>query len=189
MEKIEELKIKLLRILKERAIVFKEVKLSSGKISNYYIDGKLITLDPKGIYLISRIIFEMIKEEDIDAIGGLTLGADPIVTGVSLISFIENKPIYAFIVRSSQKGHGMEKLIEGNIKKGWNVAIVDDVVTTGSSLIKSIEAVESYGAIVKKVLCIVDREEGAKEEIEKRGYKLEAIFRKDDLINGMGKNR
>lgn len=186
MEKIEELKTKLLKILKEKAVIFKEVKLSSGKKSNYYIDGKLITLDPEGIYLVSKIIFEMIKDENIDAIGGLTLGADPIVSGVCLISFIENKPIYAFIVRSSQKDHGMGKLIEGNIKKGWNVAIVDDVVTTGSSLIKSIEAVESYGAVVKKVLCIVDRKEGAKEEIEKRGYKFESIFTKDNLFRKPG---
>jgi orotate phosphoribosyltransferase len=182
MEKISELKEKLLKILKERALVFKEVKLSSGKTSNYYIDGKIITLSPEGIYLVSKIIFEMIKNENIDAIGGLTIGADPIVSGVSLISFIEKKPIYAFIVRSSQKDHGMGKLIEGNIQKGWNVAIVDDIVTTGSSLLKSIEAVENYGANVKKVICIVDREEGAKKAIEEKGYKLESIFTKDELI-------
>ncbi|MGC8976660.1 MAG: orotate phosphoribosyltransferase [Candidatus Ratteibacteria bacterium] len=187
MGKIEELKIKLLKIFKERAIVFKEVKLSSGKLSNYYIDGKLITLDPEGIYLISKIIFEMIKDEEINGIGGLTLGADPIAAGVSLISFIEKKPIYAFIVRSFQKEHGMGKLIEGNIKKGWNVAIVDDVVTTGSSLVKSIEAVESYGAIVKKVICIVNRKEGADEALKKKGYKLEAIFTKEDLLSENGK--
>jgi orotate phosphoribosyltransferase len=181
MEKIETLKERLKKILKEKAIVYKEVKLSSGKKSNYYIDGKIITLSPEGIYLVSKIIFEMIKDKNIDAIGGLTIGADPIVSGVSLISFIEKKPVYAFIVRSSQKDHGMGKLIEGNIQKGWNVAIVDDVVTTGSSLLKSIEAVENYGAYVKKVICIVDREEGAKQAIEEKGYKLEAIFTKDEL--------
>ena len=182
MEKIDDLKERLKKIIKEKAIFFKEVKLSSGKKSNYYIDGKLITLSPEGIYLISKIIFEMIKDQNIDAIGGLTIGADPIVSGVSLISFIEKKPIYAFIVRSSQKEHGMGKLIEGNIQKNWNVAIVDDVVTTGSSLLKSIEAVENYGAKIKKVICIVDRKEGASQAIEKKGYKLDAIFTKDELI-------
>jgi len=182
MEKIDDLKERLKKIIKEKAIVYKEVKLSSGKKSNYYIDGKLITLSPEGIYLVSKIIFEMIKDQNIDAIGGLTIGADPIVSGVSLISFIEKKPIYAFIVRSSQKEHGMGKLIEGNIQKNWNVAIVDDVVTTGSSLLKSIEAVESYGAKIKKVICIVDRKEGASQAIEKKGYKLDAIFTKDELL-------
>ncbi len=182
MEKIDDLKERLKKIIKEKAVVYKEVKLSSGKKSNYYIDGKLITLSPEGIYLVSKIIFEMIKDQNIDAIGGLTIGADPIVSGVSLISFIEKKPIYAFIVRSSQKEHGMGKLIEGNIQKNWNVAIVDDVVTTGSSLLKSIEAVESYGAKIKKVICIVDRKEGASQAIEKKGYKLDAIFTKDELL-------
>jgi orotate phosphoribosyltransferase len=181
-KKIEDLKERLLKILKEKAVIHKEVKLSSGKVSNYYIDGKLITLSPEGLYIVSKIIFEMIKDENIDAIGGLTIGADPIVSGVSLLSFIEKKPIYAFIVRSSQKDHGMGKLIEGNIQKGWNVAIVDDVVTTGSSLLKSIEAVENYGANVKKVICIVDREEGAKEAVENKGYKLHAIFTKKDIL-------
>ncbi|MCX7916687.1 MAG: orotate phosphoribosyltransferase, partial [bacterium] len=152
----------------------------------------LITLSPEGIYLTSKIIFEMIKDENIDAIGGLTLGADPIVSGVSLISYIEKKPINAFIVRNVQKEHGMGKIVEGNLKEGWKVVIVDDVATTGSSIIKAINVVESHKCEIKKVICIVDREEGAKEEIEKKGYKLEAIFTKGELLNikknGLGKS-
>lgn len=190
-EKINELKRNLLKILKERAFFKKEVILSSGKKSNYYIDLRIITLSPEGIYLVSKIIFEMIKDDNIDAIGGLTLGADPISSGVSLISFIEGRPIYAFIVRDRKKEHGMEKLIEGNIEKGWRVAIVDDVATSGSSLIKSIEAVESYGCIVKRVICVFDRKEGAEEKIKEKGYKLESIFTRDDLIteNELAKDR
>ncbi|HOK56484.1 MAG TPA: orotate phosphoribosyltransferase [bacterium] len=178
----EELKKRLKKIILEKGVFFKEVVLSSGKKSNFYIDCRVITLSPEGIYLVSKIIFEIIKNEDIDAIGGLTLGADPIVSGVSLISFIEKKPVNAFIVRNIQKEHGMGKLIEGNIEKGWNVAIVDDVATTGSSIIKAISTVENFGAKVKKVICIVDREEGAKEIIAKKGYKLEPIFTRSELV-------
>ncbi|MFN4227392.1 MAG: orotate phosphoribosyltransferase [Candidatus Ratteibacteria bacterium] len=180
MEKIKE---RLKRILHERAVVFKEVVLSSGKRSNFYIDCRVITLSPEGLYLVSKIIFEMIKNENIDAIGGLTLGADPIVSGVCLISYIEKKPINGFIVRNVKKEHGMEKIIEGNLKENSNVVIVDDVATTGSSILKAIEVVESYNCKIKKVICIVDREEGAKQEIEKKGYKLESIFKKSDLIS------
>ncbi|MCM8771776.1 MAG: orotate phosphoribosyltransferase [Candidatus Omnitrophica bacterium] len=180
---MEEIKEKLKRIIIEKGIFFKEVILSSGKKSDFYIDCRIITLSGEGLYLVSKIIFEMIKDENVDAIGGLTLGADPIVSGVSLISYLEGKPIYGFIVRSQTKEHGMGKLIEGNIREGWKVAIVDDVATTGSSLIKAIEAVEKYRCIVKKVICIVDREEGAKEALEKKGYKLESIFTKSILLD------
>lgn len=180
---MEELKERLKKIILEKGVVFKEVILSSGKKSNFYIDCRVITLSPEGIYLVSKIIFEMIKDENVDAIGGLTLGADPIVSGVSLISYIEKKPINAFIVRNVQKEHGMGKIIEGNLKEGENVVIVDDVATTGSSIIKAIDVVENYKCKIKKVICIVDREEGAKEEIEKRGYELNSIFKKSDLIS------
>ncbi|MCS7180837.1 MAG: orotate phosphoribosyltransferase, partial [bacterium] len=160
MEELLKIKKKLKEILLEKAVIFKEVVLSSGKKSNFYIDCRLITLSPEGIYLTSKIIFEMIKDENIDAIGGLTLGADPIVSGVCLISYIEKKPVNAFIVRNVQKEHGMGKIVEGNLKEVWKVLIVDDVATTGSSIIKAINVVESHKCEIKKVICIVDREEG-----------------------------
>ncbi|MCM8818235.1 MAG: orotate phosphoribosyltransferase [Candidatus Omnitrophica bacterium] len=180
---MEKLKERLKKIILEKCVVFKEVVLSSGKKSNFYIDCRIITLSPEGIYLVSKIIFEMIKDEKIDAIGGLTLGADPIVSGVCLISYIEKKPINGFIVRNVKKEHGMGKIIEGNLKENWNVAIVDDVATSGLSILKAIEVAESYNCKIEKVICIVDREEGASQEIEKRGYKLDSIFKKSDLIS------
>lgn len=179
---MKEIKERLKKIILEKGIIFKEVILSSGKKSNFYIDCRIITLSSEGLYLVSKIIFEMIKNEDINAIGGLTLGADPIVSGVSLISYIEKKPIDAFIVRSVQKEHGMGKIIEGNLKEGWNVVIVDDVATTGASILKAIDVVENYKCKIKKIICIVDREEGAKEEIRKKGYELISIFKKSDLL-------
>ncbi len=179
---MDKLKEKLFHLLKEKAVVMGERKLSSGKTSTYYIDGKLITLDSEGLYLVSKIILEMIKSLKIDAIGGLTIGADPIAAGVSILRHQEKAPIKMFIVRSSPKDHGMGKYIEGNMEKGWNVVIVDDVVTTGGSIIKAIEAVEKSGGIVKKIIAIVDRKEGAKENLKKKGYMLESIFTKDDLL-------
>ncbi|MCL5409157.1 MAG: orotate phosphoribosyltransferase [Candidatus Omnitrophica bacterium] len=178
------IKEKLLKLLKEKAVIIGERKLSSGKISNYYIDGRLITLDPEGLYLVGKIIFDMIKESNIDAIGGLTIGADPIVSSVSVISYIEKSPIKSFIVRTSQKDHGMGKEIEGYIKKGWNIAIVDDVVTTGGSILKVIEKAEKIGCRVKKIIVIVDRQEGAKEILKEKGYILESIFTKNNFQAG-----
>lgn len=174
-------KKRLLEVLKEKALVIGERHLSSGRVSNYYIDGKLITLDPEGIYLVSRIILNMLSATKIDAIGGLTIGADPIASAVSLLSYVEKKPVKAFIVRTSRKEHGMQKNIEGHLKKGWRVAIVDDVITTGGAILKAIEAVEDAGGIIVRVIAVVDRQEGAKETFQKKGYSLETIFTKTDL--------
>lgn len=172
----------LLKLIKEKALVIGERKLSSGKTSNYYIDGKLITLDPEGAYLTGKIILSMLGSAKIDAVGGLTIGADPIASSVSVLSYMTDKPVRAFIVRREKKEHGMKKFVEGNLEKGWRVAIVDDVVTTGGSIIKALEAVEEAGAVVEKIIAVVDRLEGAKEIIEKKGYRLESIFTKNDIV-------
>jgi len=177
----EEMKERLLALIKERALFVGPRKLASGKMSNCYIDGKLITCDPEGIYLVSKIILSMIKDEEIDAIGGMTMGADPIAAGVAVLSYLENRPIKAFIVRTAQKDHGMGKLIEGHIQKGWSVLIVDDVITTGGSVLKAIKAVEEVGAVVKKVIAIVDRLEGAREALAEKNIPLQSIFTKDDV--------
>ncbi|HPP30309.1 MAG TPA: orotate phosphoribosyltransferase [bacterium] len=180
-DNIKEMKDRLLVLIKERALFLGPRKLASGKMSNCYIDGKLITCDPEGLYLVSKIIFSMIADEKIDAIGGMTMGADPIAAGVSVLSYLERQPINAFIVRPVQKDHGMGKLIEGHIKKGWSVVIVDDVVTTGGSVLKAIKAVEEAGAVVKKVIAIVDRLEGARESLAEKNIPLQSIFTKDDV--------
>ena len=178
---VEKMKKRLLEVLKEKALVIGERRLSSGRVSSYYVDGKLVTLDPEGIYLVSKIILDMLIPARINAIGGLTIGADPISSAVSLLSYLEKIPIKAFIVRTNRKEHGMGKYIEGHLEKGWRVAIVDDVVTTGGSVLKAIEAVEEVGAVVEKIIAVVDRQEGAKEALRKKGYILESIFTKNDL--------
>jgi len=149
--------------------------LASGKKSNLYIDCRKITLHPKGAKLIGKIILDKIKDLKVNAIGGLTLGADPITSAVVTLSDIPG-----FIVRKKEKEHGTKQKIEGLIEKGWNVVIVEDVSTTGASALQAIEAVESIGAIVVKVISVVDREEGAAEVLKK--YDFDPILRKSELL-------
>lgn len=151
--------------------------LSSGKVSNYYLDGRIITLNPEGAYLVASIILELIKGEKINAIGGPTLGADPIVGAIACLSQIKHRPLKTFIVRKFAKEHGSKRQIEGPaIKKGAKVILIDDVATTGKSLIEAKLALEKKGIKVYKAIVIVDRGEGAKENLTNAGLKLESIF-------------
>ncbi|MEK9148430.1 MAG: orotate phosphoribosyltransferase [Candidatus Desantisbacteria bacterium] len=178
---LEQAKNRLLEIIKDKALKEEEAELSSGRKSNYYIDGKLVTLDPEGANLVAKIIIELLKKEQVDGIGGLTIGADPIVSAVAAISYKEGFPIPAFIVRREAKKHGMMKFIEGPIKRNSNVVIVDDVVTTGGSIEKAISEVEKEGCKVVKIIAIVDRLEGAKERFAEKGYSFISIFTREDL--------
>lgn len=151
-----------------------EFILSSGKKSNFYIDCRKVTLHPQGAKLIAKIILEKIKGLKVDAIGGLTLGADPITSAVVTLSNIPG-----FIVRKKEKEHGTKQKIEGLIESGWNVVIVEDVATTGASALEAIQAAEAAGAKVIKVIAVVDREEGAAEVL--KDYDFDPIFRKSEL--------
>lgn len=161
--------------------------LTSGKTSDFYIDGKQTTLSAEGAYLCGKLLFELIDNsgEKIDAIGGMTLGADPLVTATSIVSFLEKKPIPAFIVRKEAKGHGTGNYIEGlkNMPEGCTVALVEDVVTTGGTLIKVIERVESQGFKVGLVATVVERQEGGVEVLKDAGYRLESIFTREELLS------
>lgn len=179
---LKELKTRLLTLLKKKAFKKGRFVLSSGKISNYYLDGRLITLSPEGAYLVASIILEIIKDKKIDAIGGPTLGADPIVGALACLSHINKTPLKTFIVRKSAKEHGMQRQIEGPaLKKKSKVILVDDVATTGKALIEAKEALGRIGVCVDKAVVIVDRGEGAKENLAKQGLKLESIFEIKDL--------
>lgn len=181
-EGLKELKAKLLALLKKEALKKGRFVLSSGKISNYYLDGRIITLTPEGAYLVTSIILELIKNKDIDAIGGPTLGADPIVGAIACLSHIKKIPLKTFIVRKTAKTHGMQRQIEGPaLKKKSKVILVDDVATTGGALIEAKRALDKLGVSVKKAIVIVDRGEGAKENLAKAGLKLESIFSRSQL--------
>ncbi|MBI3312886.1 MAG: orotate phosphoribosyltransferase [Candidatus Omnitrophica bacterium] len=174
------LKENLLQMIKEKAVVRGERTLASGKKSNFYIDGKQVTLDPQGILVVGKLILSMIQSLNANAIGGPTLGADPIATAVALLSSQTGKPLKAFIVRKEAKKHGMQKMIEGPaIQEGDRVVMVEDVITTGGSVLTAIQEIEKLKARVVKVICLLDRNEGASEKLAP--YQYTPIFSIQDL--------
>lgn len=166
----------LLRAEEHGALTYGEFTLSSGQKSSYYFDGRRLTLDPEGAYLVGKAILDVLRDDDLQAIGGPTLGADPIVTAVALISHMEGRSLPAFIVRKEAKEHGKKQAIEGPLAKGSRVAIVDDVCTTGGALFWAIEAAEAAGCTVVKVLAILDRGQGGRKELLRRGYTFKALL-------------
>mgnify|MGYP005841042099 CR=1 FL=1 len=174
-------KEELKKLILERAVERGEFILSSGERSHYYIDAKRVTLDPEGAYLIGEAFFDQLAKLEIDAVGGLTLGADPIATAIALISHKRGRPIPAFIVRKAMKAHGTMKRIEGALKPASRVAIVEDVVTKGGSALEAARAVEAEGHRVVKVLCLVDREQSGGESIRASGYDFGALFTATEL--------
>lgn len=172
-------KEELLGLLKDKAVVFGEVTLSSGETSNYYIDCRRVTLDAKGAFLIGEILSDML--EDADAVGGLTIGADPIAAAVTVRSYEKGKPVSAFIVRKGQKAHGTMKRIEGPLAAASKVIIVDDVITKGGSVLEAIDAAEAEGHQVIKAICLVDRQQGGSDIVRDKGYRLEILFTPADL--------
>lgn len=141
-------------------------KLVSGRMSNYYFNCKAVTLDPEGMYRIGNIICDMIEGKPVQGIGGLTLGADPIANAVAYTSFLRKKPVNAFVVRKSAKTHGTMQWIEGNVKAGDSVVVLDDVITTGKSTIEAIGRIREAGLKVFSVIALVDRQEGGYEAIK-----------------------
>lgn len=156
--------------------------LASGRKSKYYINGKMTTLDARGAYLIARTFLAMITDDVPDAVGGLTLGADPIVGAMLSLAGLEDLPLRGFIVRKQSKDHGTKSLVEGSLREGDRVVIVEDVVTTGGSSLQAIAAVKALGCDVKKVLAVVDREEGGRQNLADAGCSLEAVFTANELL-------
>lgn len=152
-------------------------RLSSGKMSDHYFEGKKITLSPRGAHLVAKMVLDELSGDKVDAVGGLVIGAALIASAVAAIADVEGKTLHTFIVREKPKEHGTQRLIEGHLQKGWRVAIVDDVITTGASVFKAIDAVEALGCEVVKVIAIVDRHEGGSDQLRKRQYNLQAFLR------------
>lgn len=151
-------------------------RLSSGKMSDHYFEGKKITLSPRGAHHVAKMVLDELSGEKVDAIGGLVVGAALIASAVAAIADVEGRNLHTFIVREKPKEHGTERLIEGHLNKGWQVAVVDDVITTGTSVLKAIEAVEKADCKVVKVIAIVDRHEGGSDELRRRGYNFQAFL-------------
>lgn len=161
--------------------------LSSGQRSNYYINGKQVTLTGEGALAIGRLLLSMLPE-DTQAVAGLTLGADPIVTAVSVVSAYENRPIPALIIRKEAKGHGTQAYIEGpSLVDGAKVVVLEDVVTTGKSAMLAVERLRAVGYIVEEIIAIVDREQGGAEFYQSQEIKFRSVFSIRD-IQKYGKN-
>jgi len=175
---------RLLELLRNRAFQEREVVLSSGRTSNFYIDCKQVSLDAEGALLIGELFHAVIEDvaPDAIAVGGLTLGADPLATATSIVSFQRGHARAAFLVRKEPKGHGTQKWLEGDktVVPGTPVAIVEDVCTTGGSTLKAIERARLHDLKVVRVFTLVDREEGGREAVEKE-VPLTALFKKSDF--------
>jgi len=167
----------LLELLTKDAYVKGKVILSSGKESDYYVDARRVTLTAKGAYLCARLILDHVKDEPYDAIGGPTLGADPMLGAIGVVSLQAGRPVSTFIIRKAPKAHGKQQQIEGPVlNKGSKFVLIDDVATTGKAFLESLDVLDKMGISVKKAICVVDRREGAKEALAKRGCELISLF-------------
>lgn len=172
----------LAALLRKKSLVRGEFVLTSGLKSNYYLDCKLTTLDPEGAFLTGHCVLQTLESMSVqaDAVGGLSMGADPVVSATVVVSHIEHKPIPGFLVRKEPKKHGRQKRIEGIGGPVRRVVIVDEVCTTGKSTVEAIEAAEAEGYEVVAVISLVDREEGGSEKISAK-YNYRAIFTAREL--------
>jgi orotate phosphoribosyltransferase len=184
-----ELKKRLASLLMEKSYMEGEVTLSSGKKSDYYFDCKQTALHPEGALLIGTLFFRMLEGIEVKGVGGMTLGADPLVSSVTVVSQIEGRPMPGFIVRKESKGHGTNQYLEGmgNFQAGDKVAVLEDVVTTGGTLIKAIKRIQDAGLVVEAVLTVLDREEGGREGLTEIGHELKAVFTRKELLAAAGR--
>ena len=175
---------RLVELLAARSVRRGNFTLASGKQSSFYVDARLTTMSPEGLSVIGPAGLATIRERgwNADSVGGLTLGADPVSYAISYASAGDSKPLRAFTVRKEAKAHGTGKLIEGPFLAGDRVVVIEDVITTGGSALKAIEALRAAGATVLGVLAVVDRNEGGREAIEKTGVVVAALCQVDEVL-------
>lgn len=177
-------KSRLLELVRERA--YKDgidIVLASGKRSDFYINGKKVSLHPEGLWLIAKLLLERLKEfPEITAIGGLTLGADPLASAVAALSFETGQNISAFLVRKVAKDHGLGSRIEGDLEKGQKVCVIEDTITTGASAKRAIDAVLEAGAIPVVVMAIADREDPEGDGFRKE-WRVESLVTLSEIRN------
>ena len=175
---------RLVSLLAERSARRGNFTLASGRKSTLYIDARLTTMSPEGLALIGPIALGKLEEVgwNVDAVGGLTLGADPISYAIAYASTFSSRLIRAFTVRKEVKAHGTGRLIEGPFHQGDHVVIVEDVITTGGSALRAVEAVRAAGAMVAGVLALVDREEGGREALISAGLQVVSLTRASEIV-------
>lgn len=169
-------KLALIELVRAKALKFGDFTLASGKKASYYLDCKQVTLDSAGAVMVGEGLFELLGARLPQAVGGMSIGADPITAAVITIAGLRGLPLLGFMVRKEPKGHGTNRFIEGPVERGQEVAIVEDVVTTGGSSFAAIERCEEFGLKVTRVLAIIDREEGGRETFTQRGYQFQSLL-------------
>ena len=185
------MKKRLMEIVLERTFRFSEkpvFKLASGSTSSYYFNCKPTTLNPEGMYLVGSLMYDLIKSRKswkVKGIGGLTLGADPISNAIAHTSYLKGDPLESFVVRKEPKKHGTMLWVEGNVREGDKVIIVEDVVTTGGSTIKAIDRARKCGLKVLGVVVLIDRQEGGREAIEAKGVHVKVLMTKKDIFQSL----
>jgi orotate phosphoribosyltransferase len=172
---------RLLELIKRDAIRQGDFVLSSGRRASFYIDLRLVTLSAEGSYLVGKCLLDLVGDWPADAAGGMTVAADPVVTAMALVSYLEGRPIAGLIVRKEAKQHGLGRQVEGPLRPGMRVVVVDDTFTTGGSALQAAAAIEAAGGTVERILGIVDRGEGARAAIEAQGYRFDCLFTLADL--------
>jgi orotate phosphoribosyltransferase len=155
--------------------------LSSGRRASFYLDCRLVTLAAEGSYLVGKTMLDLLGDTAVDAAAGMTVAADPVVTAMALVSHLEGRPLAGLIVRKEAKQHGLGRQVEGPLREGMRVVVVDDTFTTGGSALQAATAIETAGGRVERILGIVDRGEGARAAIEARGYRFDCLYTLADL--------
>jgi orotate phosphoribosyltransferase len=176
-----ELKEHLRQLINRKAVLKGTFTLASGDTSSYYINMKKVTFSAEGSYTLAKYIFELIKDTQVETIGGLEIGSIPISSAVSSLSWAKGRPIDSFCVRKQAKGHGTKDRVGGFLESGQNVIVLDDVVTRGNSTLEAVKQVQNAGAKILHIISIVDREAGARELFAQEGLVYQPIFSKDDL--------
>ena len=171
---------KLLAIIRHASLLQGEFRLTSGGSSNFFIDLKKTMLDPEGASLLADLLFDRIRAEDVDFIGGMETGAIPIVAAVCMRSWPE-KPIKGFFIRKEAKGHGTDQRVDGLLDRGSRVILFEDVTTTGSSVMRAVEQTRQFQCTILKVIAVVDRLEGAEDNFRQAGIIFEALFTRRDF--------
>jgi orotate phosphoribosyltransferase len=171
----------LMTLVRERALKFGDFTLASGKKAKNYLDGKQVTLDAAGARLVGEGILDLLADDLPQAVGGMSIGADPITAAIITMAGVRGLPLAGFMVRKEAKGHGMQRYIEGPVKAGDRVVIVEDVVTTGGSSLLAIERAEEFGLTVTRAIAIIDRMEGGAEAFAQRGYAFQSLLTIEDF--------
>jgi len=174
-------RLKLIGLFHERALKFGDFTLASGKKSTYYLDGKQISLHSIGLRLVSEGLLDLLKDVDYAAIGGMCIGADPIVGGVLVAAGEKSRSLDGFLVRKEPKGHGTQRYVEGPVQPGAKVVVIDDVVTTGGSALQAVERIQEFGCQVVCVVGIVDRKEGGAANFAAKGLPFRSLLSIEDF--------